>query len=312
MNILSLCSIILGVIIMLAMIIMYVLYKYIFLVPELKKHDDPYNLPKDDHIQIRKDQINAMLDRCMSLPCEDVWIKSHDGYKLHGRYFHTADGAPVQILFHGYRSNAYRDFAGGLLLAVDSGCNVLLVDQRAHGESEGKCLSFGINERKDCRRWVDYIVSRFGADVKIILTGISMGAATVMMAAGPGIQKNVVGVISDCGYTSPKEILKEVATSRGMSAKLYPLARWAGKIFGGFDVEEYSAIEAMKSCQVPMLFIHGDADKFVPVEMGRENFAACTADKTILIVPGAAHGISFMVDEAAYTEYVRKFLKKVC
>ena len=145
-----------------------------------------------------------------ALPQERVSIKSFDGLTLYGTFYEFAPGAPVELMFHGYRGSAQRDLSGGVQRCFKLGRSCLLVDQRASGESEGKVITFGIREHKDCLAWVDFLVEKFGSDVSIILTGVSMGAATVLMAAGHPLPENVLGVLADCSYSSPKEIIQKV------------------------------------------------------------------------------------------------------
>ena len=193
------------------------------------------------------------------------------------------------------------------------GCNVLLVDERAHGKSGGRCLTLGIRERYDCRRWVDYVIGRAGPDAKIVLYGMSMGAATVLMAAGPELPKNVAGIVADCGYSAPSAILKSVIRSAHLPIfPVYALLRLGCRLFGGFDPEEASAAGAMARCDTPVLFLHGEDDRFVPCAMGRENYACCrAADKTLLTFPAAGHGMSYMADRERYLAAVTDFLGRV-
>ena len=284
-------------------------YRRVFAVDKAKL-PDAHHLPDGEQYEKCAGLAHELIDSALAIPFEEVRIRSHDGLTLYGRFYHKAEGAPVQILFHGYRSNAYRDFCGGLELALGTGCNAILVDQSAHGNSEGKCLSFGVLERQDCLAWVNYVIARFGADTKIILSGISMGAATVVMAGGLGLPANVKGILADSGYTSPKKIICKVLAESGYPVKLvYPLIRLGGRIFGGFDVEAASSEDAVKQCKLPMLLIHGEDDRFVPCNMSRA-LAESAADADLLTVPGAGHGLSFMVDNAAYCSAVAKFLKK--
>ena len=184
----------------------------------------------------------------------------------------------------------------------------MLVDQRGGGRSEGSTISFGINERKDCLKWIDFVIGKFGPDVKIILTGISMGAATVMMAAGEDLPENVIGVLADCGYSSPKEIILKVIGEMGLPPKLsYPFAKLAARLFGHFDLEETSPVEALKKCKVPVIFYHGEADDFVPCDMSRACFNACTSRKQLVTIPGAGHGLSYAVEPDRYVETLKAF-----
>ena len=243
---------------------------------------------------------------------EKVSITSRDGIKLVGRYYHTADGSPVSIIFHGYRSNIGTDCNGGYSLSLRNGYNVLAVYQRAHRESGGKTITFGVKERYDCLDWIEYILKRNGEDTKILLMGLSMGAATVLMAGGLELPANVKGIFADCGYSSPKEILQTVIKQMGYPVKpTYFFVRLSAKLFGGFDPEEASAVDAMKKCKVPVLIIHGDDDRFVPCKMSQDNYDACTSEKELLIVKGAGHGLSYCVDAKSYEEAVEGFIKKV-
>ena len=243
-----------------------------------------------------------------AMPQEHFTVRSFDGLTLHGTFYEYAPGATVELMFHGYRGTAERDLSGGVQRCFRLGHSALIVDQRCSGRSEGQVITFGINEHKDCLRWVDFAVKHFGPDVRIILTGISMGAATVMMAAGEPLPKNVVGVLADCGYSSPKEIILEVLKQMKLPPKLcYPFVKLAARIYGHFDLEENAPVEAMKRAKVPVIFFHGEADDFVPCAMSRQCFAACASRKKLVTVPGAGHGLSYPMDVEGYLAAVRAF-----
>lgn len=288
----------------------YACYRLAFSVP---KERDPFKMPDSAQYRPYNGQTTAMLRRALATPYEEVWITSQDGLRLYGRYYAGREGAPVQLMFHGYRSAAERDFCGGLQEAIDRGFNVLLVDQRGHGKSEGRCLTMGVMERYDCLAWAEYAAQRFGKERPLLLYGMSMGAATVLMAAGLPLPGSVAGIVADCGYTSPAAIIKSVLIKRGYPLfPTYFLTRLGGCIFGGFDLESASAPEAMERCKTSVLFIHGDDDHFVPCAMGQENYARCAAaHKRLLIVPTAGHGLSYMVDYDAYMTAVDEFLDAV-
>ena len=287
----------------------YGLYKIAFSVP--KKCADPYDGIDRGAFADYKHDIRTMIETVSKIPYEDVYTNSEDGLRLHAKYYETVPGAPVEILCHGYHGTGYRDFCGGLQLALKRGHNALLIDQRAHGESEGKCLTFGIMERKDCLSWVKYIVERCGEDTKIVLVGISMGAATVTMATELELPDNVVAVIADCGYSSPEEIIRKVMKDSKYPQCLYPILKLSAKLYGHFDLGEASSEEALHSSKIPVLFIHGEADDFVPCEMTRRNYDACASKKTLITVPEAGHGLSYLVDLDKYTEAIDKFLSEV-
>ena len=169
-------------------------------------------------------------------------------------------------------------------------------------------ISFGINERRDCLSWIDFIIKELGADTKIILCGISMGAATVLMAAGEDLPSNVIGVLADCGYNSPKDIICSVIKNLHLPPCLcYPFVKLGARIFGHFDLEEISPQEAMKKCKIPVIFFHGEADNFVPAYMSKANFDACNSKKRLVTIPDAAHGLSYLVDPDTYLKELKNF-----
>lgn len=290
----------------------YICYRLTFSVPA-PNAENSFSLPASEQYEPYKESAAEMMKTALSVPYEPVSVKSFDGLSLCGKLYFNSPDAPLQIMLHGYRSSAERDFCGSLAEGIKRGFNVLTVDQRAHGKSEGSCLSFGINERYDCISWINYSIERFGADVKLLLYGMSMGAATVLMAAGLSLPKNVVGIIADCGYSSPRDIIRAVIAERHYPLfPTYMLVRLGGRLFGGFDIEAASATAAMAVCKTPVLFIHGEEDRFVPCNMGRENYSSCAADnKRLLTVPLAGHGISYMVDKTAYLNAVDSFLDSV-
>ncbi len=288
----------------------YFCYRLAFSVPK-QSREALFEMPDTEQYAPYSAEARQMISDALEIPYKEAVVTSYDGLRLFGKCYIASADAPWLIMLHGYRSGAERDFCGGLKFGIDSGFNVLLVDQRAHGKSEGKCLTFGIKERYDCLTWTNYVISQAGSSCKIALYGMSMGAATVLMAAGSGLPKNVACIVADCGYTSPKAIIKKVI--REMHYPIFPtyaLVRLGGMLFGGFDIEEYSAVQAMEKCDIPVLFIHGDDDRFVPCDMGRENHRHCRAEgKKLLIVPNAGHGMSYMSDKRAYLGTVSEFLK---
>ncbi len=244
----------------------------------------------------------------MAIPFERVSIRSRDGLLLTGRYYHITDEKRLEILFHGWRSNALRDGCGGAKIARDVGFNQLIVDQRAHGDSEGKTLTFGIKEKYDCLDWVNYAVERFGDDVQILLGGVSMGASTVLMASALPLPKNVKAITADCGYSSPEAIIRKVCRDMGIPDRLgYPFVRMSARVFGGFSLADGGAVEAVKSARVPIMIMHGEEDDFVPFSMSKEIYDACASPKTYLAVPRAGHGVSYFYDTEGYSRAVGDF-----
>ena len=255
---------------------------------------------------------SSMFHDLQDRPCEFVTIASRDGLTLSGRYYHTADGAPLAIGFHGYKSCWLTDFCGGADIAFQMGQNVLLVDERAHGKSQGRTITFGIKERQDLLCWIDYALIRFGSDVKILLYGVSMGGATVVMASELELPENVKGIVADCPYSAPLDVILSVGKQQGYPVKLIkPFVILGAKVYGGFDVRETSGAEAVKHTRVPILIIHGEDDTFVPPEMSKAIQDANPQMVTRYTFPSAYHALSYMVDTPRYEGLVKEFMKKV-
>jgi len=298
----------------LTFIVCCICYRMAFFAPDRSPvSPDKIELPKGHIYEEYRDVISQWIREARAMPYEELKIRSFDGLELYAKYYEFAPGAPIEIMFHGYRGTSERDLAGGIQRAFKLGRSVVLVDQRCSGKSGGNTISFGVNEHKDCLMWVDAVVERFGADVKIILTGISMGASTVLMTADKAMPENVVGILADCGFSTAKDIIKKVIRQMHLpAALLYPFVKLAARVFGHFDLEEHSALEAVKKSRLPIIFIHGESDDFVPCEMSRINFEACSSRKAILTVPGAGHGLSYPAAPEKYLNALREFFGEEC
>ena len=243
------------------------------------------------------------------LPLEQVAIRSHDGYVLRARWYPAEGAQRTVLLAHGWHSSWNLDFSASTpyLHALD--CNLLLIDQRCHGESGGDLISYGIEERYDVLSWLDWLEENHPG-FPIYLCGISMGAATVLMTAELPVAERVTAIIADCGYSTPDEIVKLTVgkTLKGLTAPTMAAVNLNCKLRGGFTFKKASPIEAMaKNTDIPCLFFHGDADDFVPLRMSLENFYACRAPKELYVVHGAGHGLSFIVDPEGYQKKVLDF-----
>ena len=287
--------------------ISYICFRMAFYVPK-KEEPTQYPLPHGRIYQPHHEKMKLWMDETRKIPYEEVSITSFDGLKLYGKYYEYAPGAPIELMMHGYRGLAERDLCGGVQRCAKLGRSALIIDQRACGKSDGKVISFGVNEHRDCLAWVDFMVQKFGPEVKIYLCGISMGASTVLMAAGKELPANVVGVLADCGYSSAKAIIKKVIRQMGLPAGIsYPFVKLGARLYGGFCLEETPSVESVKQCKIPVLLIHGDTDDFVPCYMSRENYDACASRKRLLTVPGAGHGLCYVIDPETYVATLREF-----
>lgn len=300
---------ILAFIIVSALIIARVTYKMAF----YHKPDgnvDNYQIPDVKQYQDNKEYMISMISELEAIPFEPVTITSHDGLKLYGRYYHVTDGAPVFIEFHGYKSMAIRDFCGGDRIVRAQKYNTLLIDQRAHGKSEGHTVSFGIKERLDCLSWINYVNDRFGKNTEIFLIGVSMGGATVLMASELDLPENVMGIMADCPFSSPWLVISKVARSMGIPAKLaFPFLWLGARLFGGFDLMESDATSAVKNARVPIFLVHGTADHLVPFEMSCEIAKNCASDITFIPFDDAGHGLSYILDSEKYTKEAISFIE---
>lgn len=257
-------------------------------------------------------RIKEMKEWMLAQPREDVYIQSLDGLRLHGTYFPGNGGNKLVICFHGYTSKGMSDYIGLSNYYLPRGYQMLLVDERAHGESEGTYIGFGCLDRLDAKEWILYAQKRLGADCEIWLHGISMGGSTVLMASGLDLPPSVKGIISDCAFTSAWDVFSHVLkTQYHMPA--FPVLYLSDRMVrekAGYSLAQCNAREEVGKSRVPILFIHGDADNFVPTRMCRELYDSCKGDKDILIISGAGHAEAFYKDQASYEEKLTGFFQK--
>ncbi|MBQ7172577.1 MAG: alpha/beta hydrolase [Clostridia bacterium] len=280
--------------------------------PQNAREKIPENLPDLRQVDDYRDEIFHNMETFQAHACEEVFIQSQDGLRLHGRFYMGEAGAPLVIAFHGFRSSSLRDLSGGMEFYRSHGLSLLLVDQRACGESEGRAITFGIKERYDCLAWALYADERLGGKTPIFLSGISMGAATVLMASDLDLPASVKGIIADCPYTSPEDILVKAGGEMHfptLPARL--LLRSSARVLGGFGLNESSAEKAVANTKVPLLILHGEDDDFVPTAMGEA--IAKTAKEGMAefyTFPGAAHEFSYLSDKERYQRLVCDFILK--
>lgn len=268
----------------------------------------PYQVPNTPQYQEHKDALLTLIGELDSQPYESIYITSRDGLKLHAKYYHFCDGAPVHIDMHGYRSSGVRDFCGANSILKKLGHNAIIVDERAHSKSEGRTITFGIKERYDCLDWINYAVQRFGADTPIFISGVSMGAGTVLMTVGLDLPKNVKGVFADCPFSAPWDIIKKVCKDIGLPHKLcFPFGYVAAGFFGGFKLTETSAKESVKRARIPILIIHGDDDRLVPHDMSVEIRDANPEMVKLVTIHNAGHALAYFRDPEFYERTVIEF-----
>ena len=253
---------------------------------------------------------DAAAENLINTPHETVSITARDGVKLVGHFVGCTEPKRAIIAMHGWRSSWAKDFGMISDFLHENACAVLYAEQRGQNESGGSYMGFGLTERFDCLDWINWLNGSGYDTFPLYLCGVSMGAATVLMASGFTLPENVHGIIADCGYTSPYAIWKHIAENnlhlrydKWMRDTIDEMCR--ERI--NFSSDDFSCTKALESCRVPVLFIHGTDDNFVPIEMTYENYKYCDALKRLLVVPGAGHGMSYAVDKARYEQTVLQF-----
>lgn len=245
-------------------------------------------------------------------PCEDVYITSFDGLKLHGTVLKCGNNKNCVICFHGYTSRGLNDYGAMAKFYHEQNFNIIMIDARNHGESEGKYTGFGVLDRKDAQKWVDFAIELFGEDVNIFLHGDSMGGATVLMTSGLDLPKNVKAIIADCAFTSAYDVFSHIL-KRDYHIPKFPIMNITERMTkkkAGYGYSDVSTLNEVAKTRIPILFIHGEADDFVPTWMSEKNYEACNSEKELLIVKGADHAESYYTDTALYENAVKNMIKK--
>lgn len=272
---------------------------------------DDINSPLNKPLWKYKDIIGPCIEQLKQTNCDRVYTQSFDGLRLSARYFDNYCKKTI-ILFHGYRASAARDYACALKEYFDLGFNVLLVDQRSHGESEGRLITFGVKESRDVFSWIAFATEKLGAE-KIVLGGISMGATTVLLSCAHGLPECVVGITADSGYSSPEEIIKLVARNfMKINASFFiPFLNLLCRLFGNFSVCNANVIDAIKKTDIPILFIHGKSDGLVPYEMSVKAYNSISERSRLVLVDGADHGLAYLVDKNKVSGEMKSFLSNL-
>lgn len=272
--------------------------------------NDPLGEPGVPHLAELARKMKEQIKKVLLINYETCRTESYDGLELCAKYYHVKDGAPYILLMHGYRGVAERDFAFILPILLKNGYNVIMPDERATGKSKGHAVTFGIKERKDVRTWLYYMLNRFG-NIDICLYGISMGAASVLMASELNLPHNVKCIVADCPYSAPRDIIQKVCTKVKLPPKLsYALLKLSAFLYCKMNIDGASAKDAVKHTDVPILMFHGEEDWFVPCEMSKEIQDACYGYVERYTFPGADHAFSSVVDPDRYERLLNDFLDR--
>ncbi len=302
--------IILFALLLICFIIGYVIWRQAMVTA---KPETYINSPTDDPIEIQTREFEEKVDyQLKKMNLEDCWIKTKDGLNLHAYYRESSVRTnKVVISVHGWHGDALRTSALHTHFLVDYSFNILFLDMRSYGQSEGRYTTYGVKDAEDILEWIDYIVDRFEGDVSIALLGLSMGGNAVCNVADR-VPHQVKCIIDDCGYTTAYEELKYV-----LRTKKVPLASFflvfvniINIIVNKWSLKKESAIRSLEGSKVPVLFIHGAKDKLVPPYMAKQNFNACTSEKAIQIFDNAPHARSYFLNKEAYKKLVLDYLAR--
>ena len=263
----------------------------------------------DSPHRVAAEKAKAYLADC---PHEDLYTTSFDDLKLHAFFYPCKEDQKKYVIWcHGFKSHAMRESAPYIEFYHSMGYHCVIVDMRAHGESEGETLGLGVKDRFDVISWADFLVDSYGEDISILLHGVSMGSAAVLSATGePTLPKQVKGVTADCGYTSIAEMLSLNLSSSAASVFIKPVIFLCERMCKrrlGFDFHHDSPLELVANSKTPTLIIHGNKDDIVPSSMAQKLYNSCSAPKDMLIVKNAAHGQSIAVDPVRYHEKMMLF-----
>lgn len=246
---------------------------------------------------------------------EKHYIISDSGYKLTGYLLKAKEPSDIYLFgAHGYRSYGKKEFCGVAQYYLRKGINVFFPDHVASGESEGTHCTFGYHEVRDSMKWLSYMTESFGADIRIILHGVSMGCATVtMMGARDDLPENVRMIVADCGFTTAKALFESKLSSMGVPPKaLISGVDFAHKRRHGYDFEQLRPIDSAKKIRLPILFVHGENDNLVPCSMVKELYEACPSEnKDLLIVKGADHAQSYMLAKEEFEKKLDNLIEKI-
>ena len=296
---------VLGGLIVLLFIGLLGLYLYSFYSPK-KGQSDHYNLNSPIYRGM-EEQVKPLIDSIIAIPYEDAYITSFDKLKLHARVYLKENSKKVAVLCHGYRGTPYRDFSGGAVEVLKLGYNVILIDERAHGLSQGHSITFGVRETRDAIDWVKYARNRFGEDIDLALIGISMGGAVVLMAAD---KVGKAKIIADCPFSAPKVILQQTVKELGLPVPIfYPLVNLSSIIFTHTNLNKLSAYDSIKNTTNKILIIHGGSDSVVPNWISNDLYQEYPDKIQYELFEGADHGMSYLVDKPRYQHIIREFLK---
>ena len=250
---------------------------------------------------------------CEQQEMEDLYIESYDGLKLHAGYFPAENAERIVLLSHGYKGSCFGSIAYIAHFLHDNNCDLLFIDQRGCGKSEGTHVTFGVKEQYDVLKWLKLISRKNVKKLPIYLYGQSMGATTILLASGHKLPHEVAGLIADCGFHSMKKQMKDIA-SKWFHLKwnrfiLFRIDFYC-RLLAGFRMKDSDTTEALQKNSRPILFFHGEADTYVFPDNTLINYRLCRAQKEMVMIPSAKHLCSSYAEPEIYQNRVIRFFKK--
>ena len=246
------------------------------------------------------------METMLTAPQQEFTIRSHRGQKLKGFYYPCgSQGRIIAFAVHGYRSE-HAD-TGGILYEYyrSRGIDVFACDHTAQGQSEGHFIGFDVLESRDCLKWVDFLIEKFGPDTKIILHGFSMGAATVMQMSSH-CPPNVRFIVEDSGYRDAHAAMDHLI------GPLYGPMRLLNRLIAGYDWNDADVTGSLLQSRIPMLFVHGQLDKLVPYKNGPELYRLYPGEKDCFFPADTRHIESMYTCPQEYAAKLDSFLAKYC
>ncbi|WP_228550228.1 alpha/beta hydrolase [Salinibacillus xinjiangensis] len=244
---------------------------------------------------------------------EEWELESFDGLKLKGYFLEAKEPTDKTVIFaHGYLGNGKQMGLYGQYYYEQLGYNIFTADMRGHGQSEGDYIGFGWHDRLDYLDWIDMVMAKQGPSTEIVLHGVSMGAATVLMTSGEELPSNVKAVVADSPYTSVYDLFK-YQMNRMYNLPAFPVLPSTSLVTdlrAGYSLTEASALKQVKKADVPILYIHGNDDAFVPTTMSRELYENTKSDAELITFDGSSHGEAFVIHEEKYVDKLNQFLQE--
>ena len=287
--------------------LLFYIYTVVFHSPK-KWQNNEYRLEKALDVPGAKEKTFEYVTKIREIPYQDLFIKSYDGLKLHAYLYENKSSDEFILMFNGYRGIVRRDYAGKGLETLARGKNLVLIDQRAHGQSKGHSLTLGRKEQRDVVSWVNFIKEKYGESAKITVSGVSMGASTVIFAADK--LPADVKVFADSPYASEKEIIINILKAQKKNPKIFwPLVYLAALFFAHVRLKD-DAVEYVSKAKCKILIIHGTGDTIVPIEMSERMYEANKEHVQLTKFEGLDHALAFLQDREKYLETIFEFIDK--